>query len=837
MEPVYKKIFASLNPSQYKALTTPTTNVLQILAGPGTGKTRVITARVAYLLCEQNLPPEDVIVTTFTKKAANEMKERLAKLLEGYTPKIDLGKLFIGTFHSICVRILRVFGRHINLDSRFKIADDTDSKQLIRRVLQSKFTSAGISDKIKVKESDIKEYQNFISACKSKALLPNEVPPNTMDHSFEDHLLVYSKYQKSLKSNNLIDFDDCLLLAYKLLKKYPRCLKNVKHVLVDEFQDTNLVQLELMYLFGVNSHDKVTVVGDPDQSIYGFRHAEANNFYRMEDHYQKKGLRVVKVQLDENYRSTENILNFAETVMRSKQKARREPKELKSNTSERIPVYFDSYPTNKEEAMRITDDIRHLTSTKRTNRYKFADIAVIIRSAFLSRVIEQEMIHSNIPYIIVHGHSFWELKEVKLMVDFLRAIASSIDWLGYSRSLEFTVPGMGAKSLERIEKEFDSQRSHGHSGNVYKILGSIVKEQKRGFTSKTREGIKHYMKMIHKARSILKDDSKNMEERLGKTFDSVVERSGMVDLVVSKKTSRGKSEDDAKNEVKQNLDELKNQLMSFTPVEETLDEQVAALGDESLNATPAKDPKDFTPVEFLTQFLDSIYLYEQTHYKQTEDNDEDEGKVTITTIHGAKGLEWPVVFVPGLADGILPSKYVLNETNTKKRKAALDEECRCFYVAVTRAKDRLYLSHFAENEGYFYGGNERKPLSSLIRGEPMKLVKKRDHKPLERYGRGFASFNKTAKDFAKYRSRNAQDVKHAYDEFSHIPMAAPIVFTTARKKLHEDKLWKIKKESSKLRKKRNCEELNPVTGAPLHGKKKNKKKRLGFSGPMKPFPL
>ncbi|QPG72946.1 hypothetical protein FOA43_000250 [Brettanomyces nanus] len=789
---------------QYRALVSPTSDVLQVLAGPGTGKTRVITARVAYLLCVEHLAPEDIIVTTFTKKAANEMKRRLNEMLVDYSPKIQLNNLFIGTFHSICVRILRVFGSKIELDSRFKIADETDSKQLIKRVLQDKYSDApGASTTlvVKVTDKDINEYKYFISACKSKALFPDEVPLDLTDKAFEDHIYTYKKYQHSLRTNNLIDFDDCLLLAYKLLKKYPTCLHDIKHVLVDEFQDTNLVQLELMYLFGLNSHNRVTVVGDPDQSIYGFRHAEANNFYRMENYYVERGAKVMKVQLDENYRSTSNILSFAETVIDSKQKSKREPKKLKSNTKkENLPVYFDAYVNNKEEARRIAEDVRTLD-------YKYSDIAILIRSAFLSRMIEQELIHANIPYIIVHGRSFWELREVKLMVDYLRAIASNVDWLGYSRSMEFVITGLGTKSLQSIENDFESRRGKGHAGNVYKIIKSIVKEDRKGFSTKAREGLRKYVKTIHKARHILKNESKEMPKRLNKMFDLVVEQSNLIELVCSKK-SKAKSEEEARNDITENLNELKNQLITFAPAEQVLpedtDKESERLSEES------KDSSDI-----LTQFLDSIYLYEQTHYKQSKENDNSEGKVTITTIHGAKGLEWPVVFIPGLADGIFPSKYVLNEPNSKKRNATMDEECRCLYVATTRAKERLYLSYFVEAES-FWQDTEKRTVSSLIKGRPMKLVEKRKH---SNYGRavGFASANKKAADFEKFKSRNARMVVQAYKEFSHIPTAVPVVFTTAKKRISR------------------ITGLNPVTGAPLN--KKVKRKRLGMGRPMKPYPL
>ncbi|QOU20583.1 hypothetical protein BRETT_000293 [Brettanomyces bruxellensis] len=818
-----KKVFASLNPNQYKALTTSPSNVLQILAGPGTGKTRVITARVAYLLCEKKIPPQNIIVTTFTKKAANEMKDRLAKLIDTVSVPVDLKKLVIGTFHSICVRILRIFGKLIDLNVKFSIADDTDSKQLIKRVLETKFNRgkpSGAND-IKVKTTDIQEYKYFISACKSKAQFPNEVPPKVSDHAFEDHLEVYHKYQQSLINNNLIDFDDCLLLTYKLLKEHPKCLRNIEHVLVDEFQDTNLVQLELMYLFALNSNHKVTVVGDPDQSIYGFRHAEANNFYRMEDHYKKLGLNVVKVQLDQNYRSTSNILRFAETLMRTKQTAARPEKDLKSNTQENTPVYFDQYPTNKDEAMHIANDIKNLTK----NKYKYSDIAVIIRSSFLSRALEQEMIHFSIPYIIMHGKSFWERKEIKVMVDFLRSVASNSDWLGFSRTLEFCTPGMGAMSLERIENEFEAQRKDGHKGNVYHILKEIVKGKRKRFSSKVKEGIERYMKTIHGARKFLKNESLTNEQKLDHMFDYIVEQQNLVDLVSQKKTSSSQSPDEIKQDVKENLDELRNQLLSFDPPDT---EVLNPVSDEEEGTalltsveTHSVNKGELNPVKLLTAFLDSIYLYEESHYNQSKTVEEEQGRVVVTTIHGSKGLEWPIVFVPGLCDGILPSKYVLQEENPSKRKSAMDEECRCLYVAVTRAKERLHLSCFAENDGFGFGGNEIKPVSQLLKGKPLKMAKRRKHEEqLNKSSRrtGFFQFNKL--DRSKYRSRNAKEAMHYDSMFSHIPKAAPIGFKTAKDML---------KDSARDN---GSQKENP------YKKRKKTKKHLGMGrGPMKPFKL
>ncbi|KAG7818538.1 hypothetical protein KL909_004928 [Ogataea angusta] len=679
-----------LNEHQRAAVTASPNGVVLVLAGPGTGKTKVITARVAYLLLHHKLPPQDVVVATFTKKAASEMVERLAVLLQPY-PEIDTKKLLIGTFHSICVRILRKYGGLVGLNAGFKIADETDAKQLIKRALRA-MAQSGFD--VSLKDSDVKKYRAYISACKNKAQLPDQVPVSKKAGDLSTKLEVYTLYQEELARNNVIDFDDCLLLVHKLLAHHPSCMGRVKHVLVDEFQDTNKVQLELVYqLSGYNENYKhnVTAVGDPDQSIYAFRNAEAENFYRMEDYYRDKGVAVLKVALTQNYRSTSNILTLAEHLM-NQQFARREQKYLHAHKKDDIPVQVFACATNKAEASKIAATIKQAV---KPNGTQYSDIAILLRSGFLSRVIEQELIHANLPYQVVHGRSFWERREIRLVMDYLRAVASDMDWLGYSRCLDFQVSGLGAKSLLLIEEQFSAQRARSQPGNVYVILENIARDGMKGITAKARAGIGEFVALIKKARELLLSDA-DEQEQLEKMFDHIVQHSRVVSVVNEERMDK---KGDSQEEIEATLNELKNQLIGFNLQEEDLLQDAYAEEDELEVAEQSFDLTASTSLEKLTQFLDSVYLYEET-----KGAEKTVSKVTITTVHGSKGLEWPIVFVPSLCEGIFPSQHATNDVgDTAKNEAALDEERRCMYVAVTRAKERLYLSYFRETLGFGFG--------------------------------------------------------------------------------------------------------------------------------------
>ncbi|KAG7746213.1 hypothetical protein KL912_004473 [Ogataea haglerorum] len=698
------KFVDDLNEHQRAAVTASPHSAVLVLAGPGTGKTKVITARVAYLLLHHKLPPQDVVVATFTKKAANEMVERLAVLLQPY-PQIDAKKLLIGTFHSICVRILRKYGGLVGLNAGFKIADETDAKQLIKKVLRV-MAESGL---------DVKKYRAYISACKNKAQLPDQVPVSKKAGDTSIKLEVYTLYQEELARNNVIDFDDCLLLVHRLLAHHPSCMGRVKHVLVDEFQDTNKVQLELVYqLSGFNENYKhnVTAVGDPDQSIYAFRNAEAENFYRMEDYYRQKGVPVLKVALTQNYRSTSNILTLAEHLM-NQQFARREQKYLRAHKKDDIPVQMFACATNKAEASTIAATIKQVV---KPNGTQYSDIAILLRSGFLSRVIEQELIHANLPYQVVHGRSFWERREIRLLMDYLRAVASDMDWLGYSRCLDFQVSGLGAKSLLLLEEQLSAQRARNQPGNVYVMLESIARDGMKGITAKARAGIGEFVALIKKARELLLSDATE-QQQLEKMFDHIVKHSRVVSVVNEERMDR---KGDSQEEIEANLNELKNQLISFNLQEEDLLQDAYAEEDELEVAEQSFDLTASTSLEKLTQFLDSVYLYEETKIAEKTVS-----KVTITTVHGSKGLEWPVVFVPSLCEGIFPSQHATNDVgDTTKNEAALDEERRCMYVAVTRAKERLYLSYFRETLGFGFGDPVKR--KSRFLNLPKGLVKVAD---------------------------------------------------------------------------------------------------------------
>ncbi|KAH3661291.1 hypothetical protein OGAPHI_006698 [Ogataea philodendri] len=737
-----------LNADQRAAATAPLDGVLLVLAGPGTGKTKVITARVAYLMLHYKLPPEDIVVATFTKKAANEMVERLDVLLAQF-PEVDHKKLMIGTFHSICVRILRRYGRLIGLNSGFKIADEADSRHLVKKAVKT-LSQEGVD--LASKEQDVKSYKNYISSHKNKAQLPDDVPSAKSANHRNKYLDIYREYQEELLRNNVIDFDDCLLLTHTLLKKHPYCMGRVKHVLVDEFQDTNAVQLGLVYMLsGYNeSHlHNVTVVGDPDQSIYGFRNAEAENFFRMEDYYRQKGVTVSKVSLTQNYRSTSNILNLAEQLM-GQQFGKREQKKLKSNKKVNLPVELFSSADNKVEAISISKKIKELVDGA---VFRCSDVAILLRAGFLSRVIEQELIHSNLPYQVVHGRSFWENKEIRLMMNFMRAVASDMDWLGYSRCLEFHVAGLGPKSMQIIEDLFMEQRAHNEPGNVLAILEGIAEGRVKGIMAKSVAGIKEVLDIIKSSRKLLLDD-KTEQEQLSTMFNNIVTKTKLVSIIAKERADK---HDSPEEEIEANLNELQNQLVSFNIQEETLlqdayeTEDLIEVADESFDALAETSAS----LDKLTQFLDSVYLYEET-----KDAKKTAPKITITTVHGSKGLEWPVVFVPALCDGILPSQYALNTSlDEAKRQAALDEERRCMYVAVTRAKERLFLSYHHRALGFSMGdqaktksrflnlpkGFVQSSKAAMLKGPPLNLSQ-----PTSRFAnvmRSSPSLNTTYKGF------------------------------------------------------------------------------------------
>lgn len=642
-------ILEGLNAQQRDAVMAPAEGRLQIIAGPGTGKTKVLVCRVAYLLIAAKIPPQNIIVTTFTKKAANEMVERLEPILQG---QVDISKLLIGTFHSICYRIVRRYGDKLGLN-KFTIADERDSSQILQEVMQNltpqelKLLEELPEDQTvpykngptKYHEYDPKVFKKQISKLKSGGI--TVVKYQKTDGLNRLLLFIYQKYQNKLEKEFLLDFDDCLLQCHLLISKYP-VLSFVQHVLVDEFQDTNEIQLQLMYNFAMKNN--LTIVGDPDQSIYAFRSAQSANFSYMKRHYSNLQLPCSEIMLNENYRSTNDVLDISETIM--KQQALRLAKRLKSQQTHSFKPVHKTLDSNKQEARWIAYQILFLKLLPR-DIFKYQDVAILVRSAFQTRVIEQELISCKIPYKMVRGKAFWERKEVTAIIDYLRVASNPNDRLAYLRTLSFPKKGAGDKTIDDINNYLDT--CDFRQASVHQHLQKLT----------SKKVILNHLLLIQELQNEVEqlDQLDDKTSALEEFFSKVYETSGL------KKEFAEDEEKDA------NVMEVMRQLMEFEPVQGEMD-GVELDGDNHIS-----------------KFITSIGLYE------TEEQDNNTDKVALSTIHGSKGLEWPVVFVPGLSFGLFPSRYVDPED-----EEVMNEERRCFYVATTRCKILLYLSSIIDKE-------------------------------------------------------------------------------------------------------------------------------------------
>lgn len=674
-----------LNENQKQAVTAPANGRLQIIAGPGTGKTKVLTSRVAYLLLVEKIKPEHIIVTTFTKKAANELVERLESLLKAHI-EINVSNLLVGTFHSLCYRIIKKFGSKIGVNG-YSVADERDKDHLLREILEKDLPGevikyirgAPIEETIILRSNkqnekhhgiDLYKLKRQISRLKSQGLLP-ESYQNVQKYNKCLHL-IYTAYQLKLIEEGKLDFDDCLLTCYNLVTKYP-VLHFVKHVLVDEFQDTNDIQLRLMYQFATGSvinpkfQNNVTIVGDPDQSIYAFRDAQSKNFAIMLEHYGKLNLPCTVIALNQNYRSTKDILQISENLMR--QQESRQVKDLVSQFKDSIKPVYKCLKSATQEAKWIVYQIEFLLALP-NSVFKPKDIAILFRAAFQTRAVETELARRKIPYFMIRGKAFWERQEVVAIIDYLRVCGDEDDRISISRTLNFPKRGLGAKTLESIDDLIMKGKRSGSSAfQVLKAL-SIDKLPDLKLPLRTSNSVAKYVQMIEKAKEILQkiEPSNTDRDRCAfalRLFEVVYEESGL------------KAEYLKDEERSLNIEEVREQFCQFQFQDETIIGNI-------------DDDQDADDRNFIVQFVQSIGLYATD---DKEDEKLNSPKVSLSTIHGAKGLEWPVVFVPGLSEGLLPAGFAMFSSDSN----ALDEERRCFYVACTRAQLLLYVSAYKES--------------------------------------------------------------------------------------------------------------------------------------------
>ena len=636
-----QEILEGLNDKQYEAVVN-TEGPCLVIAGAGSGKTKVLTHKIAYLIGEKDVKPWDIIAITFTNKAANEMKERIAGLV-GDSAK----DIWMGTFHSICVRILRRFIDRIGFDTSFIIFDTSDQRTLVKNCLKD----LAIDDKMFTDRAVLSE----ISNAKNDMLEPSSYQAKAMgDFRKEKIAEVYELYQKRLKENNAIDFDDIINYAIKILLENPDILEyysnKFKYVLVDEYQDTNKAQFTLITLFA-SKHGNITVVGDNDQGIYSFRGADITNILNFEKDFP--GTKIIK--LEQNYRCTGNILKAANAVIKNNEVKYK--KELWTQNEEgNLPRVYQA-ENEYDEGTYIVEQIEHL---KREEYYKYSDFAVLYRMNTQSRAIEDIFRRENIPYKIVGGLKFYERKEIKDIIAYLRLIQNSSDNLSLRRIINEPKRGIGKTSLDKIEQIAIQEE---------KSMYEVIKNAESYGLNRVYLNSREFINAIEELKQ--EKEKLSISELIKETL---------------KKTGYTKAlEDENSIEAENRIENLNEFLTVAIEFEE----------EEAENT--------------LSEFLEGITLS-----SDIDNLEEQEESVTLMTLHSAKGLEFPVVFLVGMEEGIFPGYKSISEPKE------LEEERRLCYVGITRAKEYLFLT--CSKQRTIFGSTSYNQTSRFLKEIPEELL-------------------------------------------------------------------------------------------------------------------
>lgn len=646
------RILDGLNAAQCTAVTSPAA-VVQILAPPGSGKTKTLTSRVAFLLSHHGFKPWNILCLTFTVKSSREMRERIAKLIGNGLE----AKLVLGTFHSVRWRYLNSYGHLIGIRRGFGVADSSDSSSIIKRIVKRQRLSI-----------DPRKAQSRISSLKSKGVRLFELRQQTSELISVDQqefVVVFEAYEDQLNRSNLLDYDDLLLRCADLLRQHPACVSNIEVVLIDEFQDTNIVQFDLMTLFAVQ-HQRITTVGDPDQSIYGWRSAETRNLGRMQTQYPD----TLVIHLENNYRSSGAILLAAAEVI-EQDESRRSGRVMPTLCPGTMPV-LRKLSTAEIEAKWIISEIKRAIGMT-GKLLDHADFAVLFRSASLSRHIEAAMGKAGIPYRVVGGQKFFDRLEIKILLDYLRVFSQPDNNDALSRIINVPARNIGIVTVKALLEEAEVRKLTLWTLVRNSVQGRI---QPRSKISKQAErSMSHLTNLILSARHRLSDASnpcspedilkfviKKLEfrEHLKKNYESDYEgRWANVEELLAQASENAASVE-IQNANENVEDRLLPQLDGLNQVKGTLSE------------------------EALSRFLANAALATESQRTETTTGGEfwPETRVTISTIHAAKGLEWPVVYIPSAFAGSIPHS----------RAEDIDEERRLLYVAMTRAQALLYIS-------------------------------------------------------------------------------------------------------------------------------------------------
>ena len=614
-----EEILQKLNEEQLKPVLD-TEGAVLVLAGAGSGKTRVLTSRIAYLVEEKGVYPSAILAITFTNKAANEMKERLSAMVSGAE------NMWICTIHSMCVRILRLFAERIGYNKNFSIYSETERANVIKK----SFAERGYED-----EKLLKNVKFHIANAKMLGQEPEEYAQNNADvKGIREITEVYSAYCDHLKRNNALDFDDLLTQALRLLQTDKEALEYLsgrfRYIHVDEFQDTNAVQYEIVRLLST-VHGNLFAVGDDDQSIYGWRGAKIENILEFEKDFP--GAKVYK--LERNYRSTKNILKLANTVI--KNNGRRKDKVLWTENGEGADPQYYQAETENDEALWVTRTINDLM---RRQGYRFSDFAILMRINALTRAYEQEFAKYSVPYKVFGGFKFYERKEVKDLLAYLRVINNPFDSEAVSRIINVPKRGIGIRTVEILEEYA--------ADNDLSVYDAVLDVDELPLNAGSKQKVRAFGALLKSL--VLKGAEMSADELIR----DVINDSGILTMYAD--------DSDESISKKANIDEFVNSVDEFCRMN-----------------------KEATLADFLNQV---------TLSSDTDEMDESD-YVTVATIHSVKGLEFKVVFVVGLEENIFPVSRAAYDDNE------LEEERRLMYVAITRARERLYFTR--SRSRYLYG--------------------------------------------------------------------------------------------------------------------------------------
>jgi len=639
------QLLQGLNDMQQKAVKT-TDGPLLLMAGAGSGKTRVLTHRIAYLMAEKQVAPWNILAITFTNKAAREMKDRIHAILG---PGAD--DIWISTFHSMCVRILRRDSDRMGINRNFSILDTTDQLSVIKTVLKEK--------NLDPKKYEPRSLLGSISSAKNELITPEEYEKTAASHYEQMVSDVYKDYQKKLRKNQSLDFDDLIMSTIQLFQRVPEVLatyqRKFQYIHVDEYQDTNRAQYMLVKLLA-SRFQNLCVVGDSDQSIYRWRGADIANILSFEKDYPQ----AQTILLEQNYRSTKLILEAANEVIQHN--SNRKPKKLWTDNQQGSKITYYRADSESAEGQFVAGKIKQLVDS---GQRKLSEIAILYRTNAQSRIIEEVLLKSNLNYTIVGGIKFYDRKEIKDLLAYLRVMANPDDDISLARIINVPKRGVGSTSFDKI-----ANYAIAHDISIFKALEEI---EQIGVSARVVNALIEFRELIR--------NLGNMQDYLSVTelAEEIIEKSGYKEMLKIEKTIEAQSR-------LENIDEFLSVTQSFEKQNE----------DKSLVA-----------------FLTDLALVADIDKLDEEDQDQKEA-VVLMTLHSAKGLEFPVVFLIGLEEGVFPHSRSLMEEDE------MEEERRLAYVGITRAEQELFLTNAQMRT--LFGKTNMNPESRFISEIPSELI-------------------------------------------------------------------------------------------------------------------